>query len=205
MATATASPATASTVVPPLRRRGSSRLLLLGVVLAALGALLGAYAFRELGQRSGVVALARPVAFGEVIDRADLREAALPNDTGLSVVAWDQVDSVIGRTAGTDLFAGQPLPPEAVAQTRVPRAGEAVVGMAAEPGRLPATALAVRDQVLVVGESAQPPIRASVLRVGQVDASGRRTVDLLVAEVAAVELARAVTADGSVLVLVGQG
>lgn len=190
---------------PPLRRRRLSRLLLLGVALGTLGALLGAFAYREAGQRTSVVAVARPVPFGQVIERADLREVPLPTDTELSTVEWDALDSVIGRTAMTDLIAGQTLPPDAVADHIIPASGEAVVGMSAEPSQLPATPLGARDAVLVVnGDPSQPPLRASVLRVGEVDAAGRRTVDLLVVEGLAAELARSAAADGTVLVLVSR-
>lgn len=189
----------------PLRRRRSSRLLLLGVVLAVLGALLGVVVYREGAQRVPVVAMARSVPFGQVVTRDDVREIPLPADTGLATVAWSNVASVIGRVAVTDLLAGQAITPDAVVSERPPAAGDAVVGVSVGPGRVPLTPLGVRDEVLVsgIGDNAAPQ-RATVLRVGEPDASGKRTVDLLVGEAVAVDLGRMSAEDRAVLVLVAR-
>ncbi len=213
-ATSTSSPqlnGVAVVAVPTLRRRRPSRLLLLGIVLAVLGALLGVYLYVTADNRTAVVAVARPVAYGQMIASDDLREVLLPPDTGLATVAWDEVDRVIGRRAGTDLRPGQTVTPDAVTGVVVPPAGEAVVGLPVAAGQLPVTPLIARDNVLVVGGkdavggSAGEPVRAVVLDVGDVDVSGHRTVDLLVPEGDAVTVARDAAAGGSVLVLVARG
>jgi hypothetical protein len=152
-----------------------------------------------------VIAVARPVSFGRVIEVADLRELQLPSDTGLATMPWDQVDSVAGRVAATDLSVDTVVSPDAVTDERPPQPGEAVVGLSLPPGRAPATSLEVRDQVQVITPDAQAPIRATVLRPGVVDESGRMAVDLLVADGSAAELARAATNDQTVLVLVASG
>ena len=74
---------------PRLRRRRSSRLLLLAVVLAVVGALAGAYAYTAASGRVGVVALARNLPVGATVTATDVREVQLPDDTGLDTVSWD--------------------------------------------------------------------------------------------------------------------
>ncbi|MDN5915629.1 MAG: hypothetical protein L0I76_11060 [Pseudonocardia sp.] len=188
----------------PLRRRRSSRVLLLSVVLAILGALLGAYAYRAAVSRDGIVAIAQPRPFGTAIRISDLREAQLPSDTGLATVRWSEVDSVVGKLASTDLRAGQILTPDSVTDERVPAPGEAVVGLSVESGRAPSESLAARDEVLVVTGSGRPPRRAVVVRSGESDATGRRGVDVLVRQADAEELALASVDDRVAIVLVGR-
>lgn len=188
-------------VSAPVRRRRSSRLLLVGVVLAVLGALGGVVLYQVSGQREPVVVMATTVPFGQVVERADVREVPLAAEAGLVTVPWGDVDSVIGRVAATDLLAGQAITPESVVVAGPPAIGDAVVGVSLGPGRLPVTPLSVRDQVLVVAVGdPRVPTRATVLRVGEPDAAGKRTVDVLVDESAAVELARVSADDRAVLV-----
>ena len=123
------------------RRRRSSRLLLLGVVLAVVGALLAAYVYSLAVSREGVVAAARPLPFGTTIQLSDLREVSLPPDTGLVTVPWEDVDTLVGRLAATDVLSGQTLTPDAVTAQRSPAPGEAVVGLYLASGRAPATPL----------------------------------------------------------------
>ena len=189
----------------PLARRRSSRRLLLVVALSIVGALLAAYAYRTAVARDGAVALARPLPFGSVVQQSDLRQVRLPLDTGLATVAWAEVGSVIGQLAATDLRAGQILTPDSVTGDRTPGPGEAVVGLSMESGRAPSTTLSPRDEVLVVVGGGAPPRRASVVRAAGPDVSGVRTVDVLVPQADAEELALA-SVDGRVaVVLVGRG
>jgi hypothetical protein len=188
-------------VSAPVRRRRSSRLLLVGVVLAVLGALGGVVLYQVSGQREPVVVMATTVPFGQVVERADVREVPLAAEAGLATVPWRDVDSVVGRVAATDLLAGQAITPDSVVVAGPPVAGDAVVGVSLGPGRLPVTPLSVRDQVLVVAVGDPGvPTRATVLRVGEPDAAGKRTVDVLVDESAAVALARVSADDRAVLV-----
>lgn len=190
---------------PALRRRRSPRVLLLGAVLVAVGAALGWSAFQAAGGSEPVVALARPLAFGQTITQADLREVALARGSGIAAVPWREVDRVVGRTAGTDLYPNQVLPPEAVRDQQTPAAGEAVIGIPVGPGQLPTTPLRPRDEVLVTSaDAAAPPVLAAVLDSGRPDATGRRTVDLLVEDGSLPGLIRAAGDDRTILVLVGR-
>lgn len=193
-------------VVPPTRRRTgrTSKLLLLAVLLGVLGALLAVYAFRSAVAREGVVALARPLSYGDTVDPTALREVLLPSDTGLATIAWSDADSVIGTTAATDLRVGQTLTPDAITRERTPMSGEAVVGIPADPGHVPTTPLNPRDAVLLVSPG-RPPLLATVVRTGETDLSGRRTVDVVVPQAEAEEVALAALDERVVLVLVGRG
>jgi hypothetical protein len=189
---------------PPLRRRRSSRLLVLGVLLATVAALLGGYTYRSAVSRDGVVATARALPFGSTVQITDLREVPLPPGTGLATVAWRDVDSLVGRIAATDLRAGQTLTPDAVTDERSPKPGEAVVGLSVEPGRVPSMPLSVRDEVLVFTGPSGLPRQASIVRAGEPDVSGRRTVDVLVTRADAMALALASVEDRVAIVLVGR-
>jgi hypothetical protein len=146
------------------------------------------------------------VPYGQRVVEADLREIRLPADTGLATVAWADVRSVLGQVASTDLRPGQTLTRDAVGAQPVPAAGEAVVGVSVQAGQLPVMPLDVQDEVLVVGgkDPAAPSVRAAVLGVGTTDVSGHRTVDLLVSEGVAAQVARATASGDAVLVLVAR-
>lgn len=190
---------------PRLRRRRSSRLLVLGVLLGVVGALLGWFTYNQATQQITVVALARPVTFGQPISDLDVRPAFLPAASDVSNVPWSEVAGVVGRTAATDLYAGQVLPLEAMRTEPVPVEGDAVIGIPVGPGQVPTTPLAARDEVLVVRpDDAGSTVRAVVLAVGSPDVSGRRTIDLLVPDGTVPALARAAGDEGTLLVLVAR-
>lgn len=189
----------------PLPRRRSSRRLLLAILLAVVGALLGAYAYRAAVARDGVVAVSRSLPFGSVIQLSDLREVQLPTDTGLITVAWRDVETLTGMLAATDLRVGQTLTPDSVTTSRTPAPGEAIVGLSVDAGRAPATPLGTRDAVLVITGGGAPPRRATVVLAGEADVSGRRSIDVLVAQTEAEELALASLDDRVAVVLVGRG
>jgi len=188
----------------PLPRRRSSRLLLLVVVLCVIGALLGSWAYRNAASRTGVVAVARALPFGTIMQPTDLREANLPVDTGLAAIAWSEADRVIGMAATTDLRAGQTLTPDAVGAPVGPAADEAVVGLSVPAGRSPSEPLSPRDAVLVITGSG-PSRAASVVRADGPDMSGHRNIDVLVSRSDAADLALASMSDRVAVVLVGRG
>ena len=186
------------------RRRRRSRLVLVGVLLAILGAVGGVLTVGQVSRRVAVVAVARPVAFGQTVSALDLRSVLLPLDTELATVAWDRSGGLVGQVAATDLLPGQILTPDAVTTARPPAPGSAVVGVALEPGRLPATPLLARDRVLVVdaGATAGAGTDAVVLRADPGGAGAATVVDLLVADVDAPAVARLAAAGRVVVVLV---
>lgn len=104
-----------------------------------------------------------------------------------------------------DLPAGVLLAPTSVTADRSPAPGQAVVGLSIEPGRAPSSALSPRDEVLVITGSGAPPRRAVVESVGDTDVSGRRAIDVVVAQADAEELALASIEGRLAVVLVGRG
>lgn len=197
-------PTNTTPVAPALPARRSSRRLLLAVVVGVVGALLALYAYRAAVAREGVVALVRDLSVGSVVQVGDVREVLLPPDSGLATVAWGDVDGVIGLVTTSELRTGQVLTPGSVTAEQVPAPGEAVVGLSVEAGRFPATGLRAADEVLVVLGGGAPPRRASVVAAGEPDLSGRRTVDVLVPQADAEELALA-SAEGRVVIVLVSG
>lgn len=187
-----------------IRRRGRARRLSIGALMTVLGAVGSVVVFQQIGDRVPAIGIARTVPFGQQVTEQDLRQILLPTGSELALVEWERSDEIVGRYAVTDLLPGQIMTRDAVTADRLPGPGQAIVGVAVEPGQVPVTPLAPRDQVLVVdaGESSGSGVDASVLRTGPVDVGSRRTVDLLVSDVDAPRVARLAEAGRAVLVLV---
>ena len=200
-----AAPPVASPAAP--RRRSRSRRLALGGALIVVGAIAGFAVYSAEGSREPVIANARAVQFGQQVTTADLLQVALPGESGLAVIGWSQMSEIVGRTATTDLYPGQLLTRDAVKAQRLPRAGQAIVGIGVKRGQLPATALAARDVILVIDAalSAGGGVQGTVLRTTDADSTGMRTVDLVVDATDAPAMARLSKSGNAVLVLVHGG
>ncbi|MCP3800697.1 SAF domain-containing protein [Allokutzneria sp. A3M-2-11 16] len=98
--------------------------------------------------RQLVLALARPVAVGQVVTAQDLREVSLAVDTGVSFVDVRDAASVVGKRMSVNLPAGALLTAEAVRPAVVP-AGQAIVAVAVKAGQVPVE-VAAGAQVSVV-------------------------------------------------------
>src|SRR5438105_14726346 len=94
-------------VLPPARQR-SIPLAVLGVLLCFLGALVFGALHLRLDHRASVLALARPVAAGQVIHDSDVREVRVSAD-GLDTIASTDRASVVGHVAAVPLAAGNLL------------------------------------------------------------------------------------------------
>lgn len=198
------------------RRRRVPGLAWLAVALVVAGALGGWGLFAAVGQRAPVVAVAQPVPYGQQITAADLRPAQLPGDTGLSVVQWEQRDSLVGQLAATDMQPGELASPGSVMTDPLPGQGQSIVGVPVKSSQLPATPLSARDRVLIVPagaggqqvETVDPAavpsssVEATVLRVGPVGGSGQRVVDVLVPRASAEPVAQLAGSGQAVLVIV---
>ena len=178
----------------------------IGALLTVLGAVVAVVVFQQIGDRVPAIGIARTIPFGQQVTEQDLRQILLPRGAELALVEWERSDEIVGRYAVTDLQPGQVMTRDAVTADRLPGQGQAIVGVAVEQGQIPVTPMAPRDHVLVVdaGESSGSGVDASVLRTGPVDVGGRRTVDLLVADVDAPRVARLAEAGRAVLVLVAR-
>ncbi|MFD8756046.1 flagella basal body P-ring formation protein FlgA [Kitasatospora sp. NPDC059577] len=198
---APAGPSAVAPAAPPralTARRRRPALIGLSVALVAAGGLLGAFAVLTTGQHKAVVALAKPVAEGAVITDADLTEASITLDPAAikPILAVDR-STVVGKRAANSLHAGALVTKEDLTDAPLIAAGQQLVGVLLKPGQLPSTPLTPGLAVLVVstpGEdsaagaaanaaNAAPPatMKAKVVRVGDPETTGSRTVDLAVA------------------------
>jgi Flp pilus assembly protein CpaB len=106
------------------------------LLLAVVCALVLAGGRVRAGNREPVLALARPVAAGQVITASDLRVVDVSAAGPVSVVpAWRR-DGVAGRTATASLPAGSLLAAGDVGGPS-PARGRAWLGVALKPGRYP--------------------------------------------------------------------
>jgi hypothetical protein len=129
-------------------RRNQSRVALGAFLVVALG-LAFAVSYSTAGDRQAVLAVARPVAAGQVISAADVTEVRISGDPGLHPVQARDRSRIVGRTAGVALTPGTLVTPAQVADGPSVPAGRAVVGAALKPGQFP-PALRVGDAVDVV-------------------------------------------------------
>ena len=141
-----------------------------------------------------------------------MQPVEIPAGSTLRVTAWSDLQAVVGQVATTDLPPGALVPPDAVGAARRPARGEAIVGLPIGAGRLPVSGLLPRDVVEIVQpataqtvQTGSTGLRATVLAIGDPDAAGRRTVDLIVPDTAVDDVAAAAGNDNTLLVLVASG
>lgn len=186
----TAGPARGPLAPVPGHRRRS--MLALGVVLAGLGALAGAWVFTSLSHRAEVLALTRNVAMGAQVTAADLAPVAISAGSAVTSIPVRQEGQVTGLVAAVGLRAGTLLVPADLTSALVPGVGQQLVPVALKSDQLPASGLVTGDLVLVVptpgaaGQQASGPavlaqdVPAAVYRVAGPDQNGTVVVDLLV-------------------------
>lgn len=124
----------------PPRLRGPRRRvahLLLGVLLV-VGCVGGAVWWSSSTQdRVPVLAIARPVRVGHVLESADLLSVNLPVEPGVATVADGGRSAVLGRPMAISLSPGALLTPDSVGAAAVPAPGTAVVAVGLKPGQFP--------------------------------------------------------------------
>ncbi|MCA1684100.1 MAG: SAF domain-containing protein, partial [Actinobacteria bacterium] len=82
-----------------------------------------AYTAATLGGRTPVLAVARPVAAGQVFTAADVRQVPAVDDAGLGLIPASQATAVVGRTAVVPLLPGTLVTRTVVGQAAFPPAG----------------------------------------------------------------------------------
>jgi hypothetical protein len=102
----------------------------------------------QAGSKESVLAIGKPVAKGQVIDREELVSTSVAGVKG--TIAVEQLGTVVGKTAAVDLVKGQILTSAMFATSPVPAAGESVVGLALDPTRVPEAGLDPGDVVDVI-------------------------------------------------------
>lgn len=170
---------------PPVRRR--PWLVVLGVLLITTGALAGTALVQTVGDRVQVLALAQEVPSGKPLTDQDVTMAHISADSVVETVGADQMESVVGATAATDLHPGELLTMSKVTEDPVPEPGHELVAVPLRESQMPSEGLRAGDAVQVVstpGEGGETPsgmppsVDASVVRVGEPDMDGYTVVDV---------------------------
>lgn len=204
--------------VAPVRRRRLP-LTVVAVLVAAGSALVFALLWLNAGDRRAVLAVAGPVAAGQVIEASDVAVVRVSVDPQLAPLPASARTDVIGQTAAVDLVTGTLLTDAQVGAQSLLSAGQAVVGLALDGGQVPTPRLRTGDRVRVVattlpGASTQDSTAGDgalgrVIADGEVfgveplaDGAAGVLVSLVVDEDVAPEIAGAAAADRVSLVLV---
>jgi hypothetical protein len=182
-------PITISAAANPLKRRRRGRLLVLSAVLVVIGALVAVWLVSAASSRDAVLAVARPVGYGQQLASADLTTARIGTDPAVASVPAGRLTGVVGQYAAVDLPVGTLLTAEQLTTKPAAISTEQVVGVAVNRSQLPEQTIRARDRVLIAaapGADAEPPIedpqviQATVLEVGRPDDSGLRVVEVSV-------------------------
>ena len=120
---------------------------LAALLVVGLGLAVAAWGLRA-GEKDSVLAVRTPIAKGHQIDRADLVSTSVAGVAGAIPVV--DVGAVVGKTTTVDLVSGQVLTAAMVTDAPVPSTGEAVVGLALDPTRVPGAGLQAGDVVTVI-------------------------------------------------------
>jgi hypothetical protein len=156
----------------------------------------------QLGDRTLVLAVARPVAAGQEISEGDLRAVSAARDSTLRMIPAAQKAQVVGRTAAVPLVVGTLLVPGQLGRATFPPAGQASATLSLKAGQYP-VGLAAGAHVSVflpaskdttTTESTTPSqVRASVVAVQPSASEDGSLVSLLLDEADAARLAAAGT------------
>ena len=192
MAVLTRSRRTAGTRPPdqaPRRlRRRSVPLAVGGVVLVVVCALVFAEGWLAAGNRQPVLALAQPVAAGQVITAADLETVRVSAAGPVSLVPASRQAEVVGSTAAVSMPAGSLLAGSDIG-TPPPVKGQVRLGVALKPGAYPPDLAAGQD----VDVLATPSSSAS----GSSSGSGSASAALPVGQAVVLSVSPASAAGGS--------
>jgi hypothetical protein len=154
-------------------RRRSVPLAIGGVVLVVVCALVFAEGWLQAGNRQPVLALAQPVAAGQVITAADLETVRVSAAGPVSLVPASRQAEVVGSTAAVSMPAGSLLTGSDIG-TPPPVKGQVRLGIALKAGQYPPD-LAAGQVVDVLatpasgtsGSSSGPGRPGAALPVGQ--------------------------------------
>jgi len=213
---------------PVSRRRPALALGSLALVVVSVAVFVALYA-QAGGQRS-VLAVARPVSQGAVVEERDLMVVRITATAGVATVPGSALTFVVGRRAAEVLEPGSLLSWSEVVDHSEPPGGDSIVGVAVKDGQLPASGVAPGETVDVVltGAPGSPVSEASqagdpdagagqpgsvlapgstVLDASPSAASGAGTIDvsLLVSSTVAPLVATASAAGQVALVIVDPG
>jgi hypothetical protein len=145
----------------PARLSGGSRRrsvphLLLGVLLVAVCSAGGVFAGMQLGDRESVVALARAVAVGQLLEVQDLKQVSMAVDSGMDVLPASAASTVVGRPVAFSLPVGSLVTRSLLSVPQIPAPGKGVAAVGLKPGQFPPD-LAPGTTVAVLATPGQSP------------------------------------------------
>jgi hypothetical protein len=132
----TAGPGGVDTTV--LRPRRSPARVVLGLLTAALLALVFVWISQRADEKTPVLAVTRAVAVGQQLAAADLVAVRVAVEPGVPVVPASQLDQVAGHTAAVPLVRGALLAPRQIGAPAWPGLGQAEIALAVKAGHAPA-------------------------------------------------------------------
>jgi hypothetical protein len=147
-----------------VRNRRNLRWMAVGVLAVCLGGLGAALLYGNLSNAHTVVVVKRTVYRDQVITAADLGATSAVPALGVETLPSDQLDTVVGRTALSDLVEGSLLSPRSFGEPAV-ETGNVRIGLRLAAGRLPSAQMPPGTEVLLVPvgrDGAEPPVGASV-------------------------------------------
>lgn len=133
-----------------LRARRSPKLIALGVLLVVLGGIGAAALYSMNTDQRPVVVMAADVARGDVVQREHLAVVEVPGSLTVDALPADALDDLAGQVARTDLPQGSFPLTRHVGTDPLP-AGQSLVGLRLELGKLPTTDLPPGTTVRLVG------------------------------------------------------
>lgn len=163
-------------VAPSSRRQRRWSLALVSILVTLGSALAFALLWTNAGDRRPVLAVARAVPAGQVVQADDVTVVQVSADPGLRPMAAGRRNEVIGQTAATDLAPGTLLTEAQLGEESLLGEGEVIVGVALGAGQLPSGLLQRGDSVIVVLTSpsgTSPEATGGSSRPGEAPALGR--------------------------------
>lgn len=134
--------------LPRSRRQRRPGMVAAGVALIGGFATVAAGLVARSDHSVSVLAVARPVAVGQVLSPADLRVARI-SGSGVSAMSASSMSLVVGETATSSLTPGMLLQSSMLTRSPVPGAGLQVVAVAEKSSLVPAGVAAGRSVSLI--------------------------------------------------------
>ena len=132
-----------------LRARRNPRLVIAGVLCAALGGLGAAVVHAETSSSAQVLMAARDVSRGEVVQTSDLAVVTIGSAPGVNTVPASELSSLVGGEARVDLPSGSLVGDGAVGEPEVAK-GTSQLGLRLAAGRLPVKVMLAGTRVTLV-------------------------------------------------------
>lgn len=121
-------------VAPKLRRRRTH--LLGAVALLIVAGLAAVFVVQQIQTQNRVIQVRADVPRGAVIKASDLAEITVGSVQGVSTVPADELSGLVGQRATIDLARGSLLPDGGVGAVAIPAAGQTLVGIRLDQGRM---------------------------------------------------------------------